>query len=69
MRLNPTKCHYMCIGKKQRKFNFDFIFNENRSLENSKREVILGSNIDNNLFFDNHVKKICRKASQNICTL
>ena len=39
------------------------------SLNNSKDKVILGLTIDNKLSFDNHVKKICRKASQKTCTL
>ena len=44
MSLNPTKCHYMCLGenKKNDTFNFD-----NISLKNSKEEVILGLTIDN----------------------
>ena len=36
---------------------------ENISLKNSKEEVILGLTIGKKLSFDNHVKKICRKAS------
>ena len=58
---HPTKCHYMYLdeNKKNNAFNF-----KNISLKNSKEEVVLGLTIDNKLLFDNHVKKICRKASQ-----
>ena len=66
MNLNPTKCLYMCLGKNKENDEFNF---GNISLKNSKREVILGLTIDNKLSFDNHVKKICRKASQKTCVL
>ena len=66
MSLNPTKCHYMCLGKNKENDTFNF---GNISLNNSKEEVILGLTIDNKLCFDNHVKKICRKASQKTCAL
>ena len=66
MSLNPTKYPYIFLGKNKEydKFNFG-----NISLNNSKKEVILGLTIDNKLSFDNHVKKICRKASQKTCAL
>ena len=51
----------MCLGKNKENDAVNF---GNISLENSKEEVILGLAIDNKLSFDNHVKKICRKASQ-----
>ena len=38
------------------------------SIKNSKEEAILGLAIDNKLSFNNHGRKICRKASQNLCT-
>ena len=58
MSLNPTK------DKENDTFNPG-----NTSLKNSKEEVILGLIIDNKLSFDNHVKKICKKASQKTCAL
>ena len=66
MSLNPTKCHYMCLGKNKENDTFNF---ENISLKNSKQELILGLTIDNKLSFDNHVKKVCRKANQKTCAL
>ena len=66
MSLNPTKSHYMCFGKNKENDKFNFV---NISLTNSKEEVILSSTIDNKPSFVDHVKKICRKASQKTCTL
>ena len=56
----------MCLGKNKENDAFNF---GNISLNNSKEEVILGLAIDNKLSFDNHIKKICRKASQKSCAL
>ena len=54
MSLNPTKSHYMCLGKNNENYKFDFV---NIFLKNSKEEVILGSTIDNKLSFVDHVNK------------
>ena len=56
----------MCLAKSKENDTFNF---GHRSLKNSKGKVILGLTIDNKLSFDNHVKKICRKASQKTCAL
>ena len=64
--LNPTKCHYICLCKNKEKDAFNF---GNISLKNSKEVAILGLTIDNKLSLDNHIKKICKKASQKICAL
>ena len=53
MSLNPTKCHYMCLGKNKENDTFNF---GNISLKNSKEVAILGLTIDKKLSFDNHVK-------------
>ena len=69
MSLNPTKCPYMCLGKNKENDTFNFeISIKNISIKNSKVEAILGLAIDNKLSFNNHGRKICRKASQNLCT-
>ena len=67
MSLNPTKSHYMYLGNSKK--NDTCNFENNVTLKNSKEEVILRLTIDNKLSFDNHVKKICRKASQKTCAL
>ena len=56
--------HVPCKNKENDTFNF-----RNISLKNSQEEVISGLTIDNKLSFDNHVKKIYRKASQKTCGL
>ena len=65
MSLNPTKYHYVYLGKSKENDTFNF---GNISLKISK-EVILGLTIDNKLSFDNRVKEICRKASQGLCII
>ena len=66
MSLNPTKCHDKCLGKNKENETFNA---GNIYLKNSKEEVILALTIGNKLSFDNHVKKICREASQKTCAL
>ena len=56
--------HVPWKNKENDTFNF-----RNISLKNSQEEVISGLTIDNKLSFDNHVKKIYRKASQKTCGL
>ena len=53
----------MCLGKNKENDTFNF---GNISLKNSKEEIVLGLTIDNKHSFDNHAKKICRKASQKL---
>ena len=55
MSLNPTKCYYICFDKSKKNDTFNF---GNISLKNSKEEVTSGLTIDNELSFDNYVKKI-----------
>ena len=59
--VKPKKCHYMCISRNSENDKLEF---DNWLLENSK-EVVLGVTIDNKLTLDSHIKKLCRKASQN----
>ena len=49
--------HVSFNSKENDTFNFEYIY-----LKNRKEKAV----IDNKLSFDNHVKKICRKAGQNI---
>ena len=51
----------MCISRNSQNDKLEF---DNWLLENSK-EVVLGVTIDNKLTLDSHIKKLCRKASQN----
>ena len=57
----------MCLGK-----NLDdneLINFNNLTIKSSKEVEILGIQIDNNLNFNNHLKSICRKASQKLNAL
>ena len=63
MALNAGKCHFMCLGKDTR--NETFIF-EGLVMKISKEQKILGVTIDNKLTFKNHIKNLCKKASQKI---
>ena len=56
----------MCIGKNIESDIFKF---ENVCLENSKKEVILGITIDNELTFDSHIKSASQKAAQKLSAL
>ena len=66
MRLNLTIFQYRCLSINKENDTFNF---ENISIENSKEERILGLTIDNKVSLDNHVEKICKKASQKTCAL
>ena len=69
MSLNASKCHCMYLGKNNENDTVKF---ENTSPINGEEEVILGLTIEllvEKLFFDNHVNKIYRKASQKISAL
>ena len=61
--LNAGKCHFMCLGKN--KENETFIFKDT-IMNNRKEEKILGVTIDNKLTFNNHIRELCKKASQKI---
>ena len=64
--LNSGKCHFTCF--RQNRVNETFVF-DNTKIKNSKKEKILGVIIDIKLRFKNHVKNLCKKASQEICAL
>ena len=66
MILNPEKCHYMSIGKDS---EGDLIRLCGEVLEASQIETVLGIQIDNKLNFENHIKSLCSKASQNLGAL
>ena len=67
MILNPGKCHFMSIGKDTH--DEDVFYYDNLTLKNSNEEVILGLTIDRKLTFHQHIKRICRKAGQNLSAL
>ena len=65
--LNPGKCHLMSIGKDTH--NEVVFYYDNLILKNSNEEEILGVTIDRKLTFDQHTKKMRRKAGQKLNAL
>ena len=67
MKLNADKCHLLVFGQSSddpvtiRIGNSEFV--------NSSEEKLLGVQIDNKLSFDNHVSKLCQKASNKLYPL
>ena len=66
MVLNAGKYHFMYYGKNTE--NETFIFNS-FIFNNSNKENILGTTIDNKLTFKSHIKILCEKATQKIGAL
>ena len=66
MVLNAGKYHFMYYGKNTE--NETFIFNS-FIFNNSNKEKILGTTIDNKLTFKSHIKILCEKATQQIGAL
>ena len=62
MVLNRDICHFLTLGFNKLFPDFSF---ENTIIKNVTEENILGIEIDNNLNFKYHMKKICEKANQN----
>ena len=57
----------MCLGKgldDNEMLNFN-----NLTIKNSNEAEILGTKIDNNLYFNNYIKSISRKAGQKLSAL
>ena len=66
MILNPGKYHYMCLGKDSVTALLRFC---RQDLEVSEFETIIAIQIDNKLNFENHIKFLYSKASQNLWAL
>ena len=65
MVLKTGKCH-LCLGKNTE--NETFIFNDTH-INNNKEEKILGATTDKKMTFSNHIRELCKKASQKILVL
>ena len=61
---NPNKCHLL-LSKND---NFEANINENR-ISNTRFEKLLSVTFDNQLNFNNHIFKICEKASNKLHAL
>ena len=67
MKLNADKCHLFVFGQSS-----DYpvtVRIGNSEVVNSSEENLLGAQIDNKLSFDNHVSKLCHKASNKLYAL
>ena len=60
--LNPTKCHYMCLGKNSNNYKFAF---DSVCLENTNEKVIPGITLHNKLTFDSQLKIYVKKLVEN----
>ena len=66
MKLNSDKCHLLFAGHKYEHLWIDIGGNK---IWGSTEETLLGINVDRNFYFDNHVNKICRRASKKLTAL
>ena len=58
---NPKKSHFLLISNEQVNLNLDDLI-----IKNSKSKKLPGINIYNFLTFNEHVYKLCKKASQKL---
>ena len=58
---NPKKSHFLLTSNEEVNLNLDDLI-----VKNSKSKKLLGINIDNFLTFNEHVSKLCKKASQKL---
>ena len=67
MKLNADKCHLLVLG--QRCDDPVTVRIGSADVVNSSEEKLLGVQIDSRLSFDNHVSKLCQKASNKLYAL
>ena len=67
MKLNADKCHLLVLG--QRCDDPVTVRIGSANVVNSYEEKLLGVQIDSKLSFDNHVSKLCQKASNKLYAL
>ena len=67
MKLNADKCHLLVLG--QRCDDLVTVRIGSVNVVNSYEEKLLGAQIDSKLSFENHVSKLCQKASNKLYAL
>ena len=67
MKLNADECHLLVLGQSTNEPVTVRIGNS--EVVNSSQEKLLGVRTDNKLSFDNHVSKLCQKASNKLYAL
>ena len=60
MKINTDKSHLLLSGNTQLTSDTD-----NSLITSEKEQMLLGTTIDSNLFFEEHFNNLCKKASQN----
>jgi hypothetical protein len=65
MKLNQSKCHFLTSGSTEHLW----IKVGNERIWESQSEKLLGMMVDKNLFFDTHLKILCKKVNQKISAL
>ena len=63
MKLNEDKCHLMIFGGKSNEVSVQI---GEANVKESKEEKVLGVIFDQTLSFEQHVKTLCKKASQKL---
>ena len=63
MKLNEDKCHFILFGASKERAN---IHVGEAQIKESDEEKLLGITLDKKLSFKNHVKTLCKKASQKL---
>ena len=65
MKLNQGKCHFLTKGVTE----FLWVKVGDEVIWESKSEMLLGVEVDENLKFNAHLTNICKKASQKVSAL
>ena len=68
MKANHTKFQAICIGKRAHDCITSFDI-DSAEIECEDNVILLGKNIDFILRFDDHVSKICKRASKQLAVL
>ena len=61
MKVNPDKCHFLCITNSEVSLTV-----ENQNIKNNKFEKLFGIKLDSKLNFNSHIHDICEKTGQEL---
>ena len=64
IKVKTDKSHLLFFGNVRATIKID-----NNYIESEKEQVLLGTTIDSNLNFENHINNICKRASQKLNAL